>query len=252
MVRSLAETAYQLGLVRQAATVVRAWVTGLPMRCWHLCAGPAELLEVHDQGRPLVRIDPVRMVFHEQVGMHADALDPQLVQVREAAQRVAVGRYPGQSRAARACLSRLSCLYWRYRISPIVADASHRMALAASTPTFTRTRTLTSCMAVPVIGSVTAANVAPNVTMHGCLSGFLSGISVWHPDGMPGRPLPPWCRTVRGRALRRRQRVPAQGAGGGGRGHDAGPARRHPGRQCRRARRFRNPRPAATAGRRSQ
>lgn len=73
---------------------VRASVRPLRYLCksgrMHLSAEPVELLEVHDQWRPLVRIDTIGVTFHEQIRMDVDALDPHFDQADEAAQFVTV------------------------------------------------------------------------------------------------------------------------------------------------------------------
>jgi hypothetical protein len=52
----------------------------------HLSAEPIELLEAHNQWRPLIRIDPIGVTLHEQIGMDVNALDPHFDQTEEAAQ----------------------------------------------------------------------------------------------------------------------------------------------------------------------
>jgi hypothetical protein len=50
-----------------------------------LSAEPIDLLEAHNQWRPLIRIDPIGVTLHEQIGMDANALDPHFDQTEEAA-----------------------------------------------------------------------------------------------------------------------------------------------------------------------
>jgi hypothetical protein len=56
----------------------------------HLAAETIELLEIHDQRRPLVGIDPIGMTFDEQIRMDVNALDAHLDQADKAAQLVAI------------------------------------------------------------------------------------------------------------------------------------------------------------------
>ena len=51
-----------------------------------LSAEPIDLLETHNQWRPLIRIDPIGVTLHEQIGMDVNALDPHFDQTEEAAQ----------------------------------------------------------------------------------------------------------------------------------------------------------------------
>jgi hypothetical protein len=51
----------------------------------HLPAESIELLEAHDQWRPLVRIDFIRVACHKQIGMNVNALDAHFDQTDEAA-----------------------------------------------------------------------------------------------------------------------------------------------------------------------
>ena len=48
-----------------------------------LSAEPIDLLEAHNQWRPLIWIDPIGVTLHEQIGMDVNALDPHFDQLRK-------------------------------------------------------------------------------------------------------------------------------------------------------------------------